>query len=195
MELAKHEINTEILLELVGRPVIDSLAVLSGNATAREVEKAARILAGAFGDRGNFAKLLARDSSEQQETEKKLLTSFQNNLNLIIEKTWVEKSDQELKEQVLYRLKLFCARLSEYRYADSYNDFMEIIRDTVYLMFGQQAKKDDFPEYAVRIDPDFGIFWQYVETLANKDRPLKEKKASEECRIMLLLGMTFLANY
>jgi hypothetical protein len=72
---------------------------------------------------------------------------------------------------------------------------MEIIRDTVYLMFGLQAKKDDFSEYAMRIDPDFGIFWQYVETLAEKDRPLKEKKACEVCRIMLLLGMVFLANY
>jgi hypothetical protein len=182
-------------MELVGRPVIDSLTVLSGAAAAGEVESAARVLAGAFGDRGNFAKLLGADSAERRENEKKLLTSFQNNLNLLIEKTWVEKSDEELKEQVLYRLKLFCARLSEYRYADSYNDFMEIIRDTVYLMFGPQAKKDEFSEYAMRIDPDFGIFWQYVEMLADKDHQLKEKKACDVCRIMLLLGMVFLANY
>jgi hypothetical protein len=195
MESAKHEINTESLMELVGKPVVESLAVLSGAIPVGEAEKAARVLADVFGDRGSFSKLLGEDSAERREKEKKLLTGFQNNLNLLIEKTWVEKTDEELKEQVLYRLKLFCARLSEYRYADSYNDFMEIIHDTVYLMFGKQAEKDDFPEYALRIDPDFGVFWQYVKTLAGKDHSLKEKKACETCRIMLLLGMVFLANY
>jgi hypothetical protein len=195
MVTAKHEIDKNTLLELVGKPVVDSLAVLSGVSAIGEVETAARVLADAFGDNGNFAKLLGADNAERRENEKKLLTSFQNNLNLLIEKTWIEKSDEELKEQVLYRLKLFCARLSEYRYADSYNDFMEIIRDTVYLMFGQQVQKAEFSEYAMRIDPDFGIFWQYVEMLADKDHQLKEKKACEVCRIMLLLGMVFLANY
>jgi hypothetical protein len=195
MESAKHEINKESLMKLVGKPVVESLAILSETLTIGEAESAARVLADAFGDRCSFAKLLGADSAERRENEKKLLTGFQNNLNLLIEKTWVEKSDEELKEQVLYRLKLFCARLSEYRYADSYNDFMEIIHDTVYLMFGQQAKKDDFSEYALRIDPEFGIFWQYVETLAGKDHSLKEKKACEICRVMLLLGMVFLANY
>jgi hypothetical protein len=195
MDTAKHEIDKKSFMELVGMPVVDALTVLSESATSSEVEASARVLAGVFGDGGCFSRLFGPDNAERRENEQKLLTSFQNNLNLLIEKTWVEKSDEELKEQVLYRLKLFCARLSEYRYADSYNDFMEIIRDTVYLMFGQQAKKTDFSEYAMRIDPEFGIFWQYVETLADKDHALKEKKECETCRIMLLLGMIFLANY
>jgi hypothetical protein len=194
MALTKHEI-TESLLELAGQSVVNALKVLSGAANYNEIENAAHVLAQVFGDKTKFAGLLGADSPRRQENEQKLLVSFQNNLNLLVGKTWVEQSDEELKQQVLYRLKLFCARLSEYRYGDSYNDFMEIIRDTVYLMFGQQARKDDFSFYALRIDPEFGVFWQYVETLTKKDRPLKDKKACKQCRIMLLLGMFFLANY
>jgi hypothetical protein len=195
MMLTNHETFKKSLLELVGPQAMKALEVLSGTGGLRDIECAAGVFAEAFGDKNKFSGLLGADSPERRKNEKKLLAGFQNNLNLLIEKTWVEKIDEELKQQVLYRLKLFCSRVSEYRYADSYNDFMEIIRDTVYLLFGPQAQKDDFPEYAIRIDPEFGLFWQYVQALSAKNLCLKEKKAYEECRLMLLLGMTFLANY
>jgi hypothetical protein len=193
MATAKHAQDSQHLREYMGRPVMDALKALSQSSGIRNMENAVCVLAASFGDKDTFRELLGQDTDARHEHEKKLLNSFQNNLNLLIEKTWVEKADEELKQQVLYRLKLFCSRISDYRYGDSYNDFMEIIHDTVYLMFGPEAKKEDFPEYAIRIDPEFGIFWQYVETLAKKN--LKAKNAAEECRLMLLLGMFFLANY
>ena len=60
----------------------------------------------------------------------------------------------------------------------------------VYLMFGSQAKSKDFAEYALRIDPEFGIFWWYVSSI-----PKDAEWESEKNRVVILLGMYFLANY
>jgi hypothetical protein len=57
-------------------------------------------------------------------------------------------------------------------------------------MFGSQTKNDDFTEYAFRIDPEFGVFWWYIQSL-----PHESDWPEEKCRIAVLLGMYFLANY
>ena len=69
-------------------------------------------------------------------------------------------------------------------------DFISILSDVVYLMFGTQAKTPDFAEYALRIDPDFGIFWWYVQSL-----PKNNVWGNEKTRVVIMLGMFFLANY
>ena len=57
-------------------------------------------------------------------------------------------------------------------------------------MFGTQAKTKDFDEYALRIDPEFGIFWWYLQAL-----PKNAQWEGNKYRITTLLGMYFLANY
>mgnify|MGYP003299884272 CR=1 FL=1 len=81
-------------------------------------------------------------------------------------------------------------KLSAGDYASCYKDFISVLVDVVYLMFGSQAKKEDFAEYALRIDPEFGIFWWYLHSL-----PKERAWGNEKCRIVILLGMYFLANY
>ena len=68
--------------------------------------------------------------------------------------------------------------------------FLEIVNTTVYLMFGSQTKAKDFNDYALRIDPEFGLFWWYIKSLPSDAAWSPEKK-----RIAILLGMYFLANY
>ena len=68
--------------------------------------------------------------------------------------------------------------------------FLDIIDKSVYLMFGQQTKSDDFGEYSLRIDPEFGIFWWFIQCL-----PKQPEWSNEKCRNAVLLGMYFLANY
>lgn len=127
-------------------------------------------------------------SALSEEDKSKLITSFKNNLKLLIQKTWVEKSDVELKEEILFKLdELFNNPID---WKDSYIKFLEIISNAVYLMFGQQTKSEDFAEYSLRIDPEFGIFWWYIKTL-----PLTAEWPKEKCRNAVLLGMYFLANY
>ncbi len=120
----------------------------------------------------------------------KLIESFRKNLQLLIQKTWVEKSDIELKEKVLFELNQFHNVLMAHDWEKSYNLFLPLLDNVVYLMFGTQTKQEDFPEYAMRIDPDFGTFWLYIQTLNPDSTPSKDK-----CRISVLLALYFLANY
>ena len=115
------------------------------------------------------------------------MQSFKNNLKLLIEKTWVEKSDIALKEQILFQLEKFC---NESDWTKNFSEFLTILNEAVYLMFGQQTKSGDFGEYSLRIDPGFGIFWWYVKSL-----PATAEWPVEKCRNAVLLGMYFLANY
>ena len=55
-------------------------------------------------DAGQAFKEIADKNSD---AESKLVSSFNNNLVLLIQKTWVEKSDEELKAQILYQLEEF----------------------------------------------------------------------------------------
>ena len=147
---------------------------------------AATNIAGSLGDSDGFAKI----ADSKTDAEQKLISSFHNNLVLLIQKTWVEKSDEELKAQVLYHLEEFCKQLNARSYTASYAPFFSIVDDVVYLMFGTQAKSKDFDEYALRIDPEFGIFWWYMQSL-----PREARWSESKSRLAILLGMYFLANY
>ena len=182
--------NTEILSQIVDKKVIDAMGSFVSNIEDNDVSSAALVIAGVFGDERGFSRLINDDASEKEHAEKKLLSSFHNNLQLLVQKTWVEKSDEALKEQVLERLNHCCENVKAIDYVRSYESFNTVLHDVVYLMFGSQAKKDDFSEYALRIDPGFGVFWWYLQNL-----PQTCTWESEKIRLALLLGMFFLANY
>ena len=131
-----------------------------------------------------FAEILAGND------DSKLISSFKKNLTLLIQKTWVEKDDETVKEQVLYNLEQFCAYIEAGKYADEYSRFGHILSDVVYLMFGPTSKEPIFEEYSLRIDPEFGVFWWYIQNL-----PEKANFSDQKSRALLLLGMYFLANY
>lgn len=139
------------------------------------------LIAQMFGFAGRF-------SASTDDEHTKLIQSFKNNLKLLIQKTWVEKSDVALKEEILFKLDNLFNNPVDWK--DSYAKFLEILESAVYLMFGQQAKSDDFGEYSLRIDPEFGIFWWYIKSL-----PLSAEWTEDKCRNAVLLGMYFLANY
>ena len=135
----------------------------------------------------SIAAMFGYSGSFESEDEHKLVQSFKNNLKLLIEKTWVEKSDIALKEQILFQLEKFC---NESDWTKNFSEFLTILNEAVYLMFGQQTKSGEFGEYSLRIDPGFGIFWWYVKSL-----PATAEWPVEKCRNAVLLGMYFLANY
>lgn len=172
MDLAKVR---SLIEEFVDTKTVNAVESFSqGNDNSAETINS---IAAMFGYSGSF----------ESEDENKLIQSFKNNLKLLIEKTWVEKSDIELKEQILFQLEKFC---SESDWTKNFSEFLTILNEAVYLMFGQQTKSDDFGEYSLRIDPGFGIFWWYVKSL-----PSTAEWPVEKCRNAVLLGMYFLANY
>lgn len=127
-------------------------------------------------------------SNKTDEETKKLVVSFKNNLTLLIQKTWVEKSDIALKDQLLFKLDKFLKDCEEWK--KEFKLFLEIINQAVYLMFGQKTDDPDFAEYTIRIDPEFGIFWWYISSL-----PTDNDWSEDKCRLSMMLGMYFLANY
>lgn len=182
--------NKEILSQLIDRNVIDAMMSFLNDTKLSTVSSAAIIIAGVLGDEKEFSKLIDTNTSVQKDAEKKLISSFHNNLQLLVQKTWVEKSDEALKEQILEHLDECCKNPQSISYDKSYESFITVLHDVVYLMFGPQTKKDDFSEYALRIDPAFGIFWWYLQNL-----PQKCEWEPKKIRLALLLGMFFLANY
>ena len=65
-----------------------------------------------------------------------------------------------------------------------------VLHDVMLLLFGQQIDDDNFLEYAVRIDPDFGLFWYYLECLT-----AHPQLSAEKAQLAIFLGIYFLANF
>lgn len=168
----------KILLEFIEQKNIDALSLFVRN--SEDFSAPADAIAKVFGAKDNFSKMTDNEIL-------KLVSSFKNNLTLLIQKTWVEKSDIALKEKLLYQLKIF---LQNNNWKEDYPLFLQMINQAVFLMFGQDPENPDFSEYALRIDPEFGIFWWYISNL-----PLENDWSESKCRIAMLIGMFFLANY
>jgi len=184
--MQKNMADNNIIAEFADLEVLNAMVALLESEDKEKLVEAALTIANQFGADKSFADVLKSDA---EEPSAKLISSFHNNLNLLVQKTWVEKADEALKEQVLFRLDNLCNALEEKKEA-SYEDFVVLLKDVVYLMFGSQAKTADFAEYALRIDPGFGIFWWYLTSI-----PETSPESAEKKRIFFALGMVFLANY
>ena len=124
-----------------------------------------------------------------------LLRSFQNNLALLIQKTWVEKADEIRKENLLDELPDFMTEIEEENYPKALEEFGAILEELAWLFFGAQSQKDDFTEYTFRIDIQIGLFWWYGNQLCSKQA--KGWITGTDKRILkaiLLLGICYLTN-
>ncbi len=179
--------NGDLIEQFVDKDTLQALDSLLSTADEAAANEAGIKLSASFEGGSEAFRQIAQNEGAGEE---KLVTSFHNNLVLLIEKTWVEKSDVALKAQVLYRLEEFTKFMNGRGYAQAYPFFFNIVDDVVYLMFGAQTKSKSFDEYAMRIDPDFGLFWWYVESLPRESDWCDGKK-----RLAILLGMYYLANF
>ncbi len=177
--------NDSRIEDFVDGVTLNAMADILSVSDEKRLEAAACSVVNAFG-LGDFSSI----ANPAGDGENKLIASFNNNLMLLIQKTWVEKSDVDLKAQVLYHLEQFIQSMKEKDYDASYPLFFSIVDDVVYLMFGAQTKTKEFDDYALRIDPEFGIFWWYIKNL-----PRNVGWSQEKMRLATLIGMYFLANY
>jgi hypothetical protein len=129
--------------------------------------------------------------TEAGKTIHQLLRHFQNNLDLLIQKTWVEKADEIRKEKLLDRLPGLIAGIDAEDYPKALKDFGGILEELAYLFFGAQSHKDDFTEYTFRIDSQMGLFWWYGGQIGRLDKAL-----DGGClRAVLLIGICYLTNF
>ena len=123
------------------------------------------------------------------------LDHFQNNLDLLIQKTWVEKSDEERKEKLLDEIPPLIAFIEKGDYSQALEAFGAILEELAYLFFGVQSQKDDFAEYALRIDAQMGLFWWYGGQINGARGTAWIKNADKNVlRALLLLGICYLTN-
>jgi hypothetical protein len=139
-----------------------------------------------LGISADYKRILDTKSGTQQ-----FFGHFQNNLDLLIRKTWVEKADEIRKEKLLDRLPGFIAGIEAGDYPKALKDFGTILEELAYLLFGAQSHKDDFTEYTFRIDTQMGLFWWYGGQIGCLDQ-----SSDNAClRAVLLIGVCYLTNF
>ena len=130
---------------------------------------------------------------ENAEDLENFLLSFRNNLDLLIQKTWVEKADEDRKEKLLNRVPGFIDCIKEGDYAKALGEFRAILEELAWLLFGSQSHKEDFFDYAFRIDHQLGLFWWYGGQLGHFLS--LEQADGNTLKAILLLGLCYLTEF
>jgi hypothetical protein len=118
------------------------------------------------------------------------LVRFQENFDLLIAKSWVEKADADRKDRLQWAIPDFVKQIEKGAYTEALVNFSGIVPELAYLLFGDQSQKDDFLDYTFRIDSAMGLFFWYGLHL---DVFFKQKE--EVARDVLLLGMCYLTDF
>jgi hypothetical protein len=156
---------------------------------------AARTFAEILGIGADYKRLLSVNKTGEEMY--RFLAHFQNNLELLIQKTWIEKADEDRKVKLETRLPPLIREIGEGNFQRALHDFGTILEELAYLFFGAQSTREDFIEYALRIDIQMGLFWWYggrLECLTSKDRE-ETAAGSESLWAVLLLGICYLTNF
>ena len=124
------------------------------------------------------------------------LEHFQKNLNLLIKKTWVEKSDENRKYTLQDEVPSFMDTLENGDFGKSIEEFSVILNELAYLLFGQQCEKEDFTEYTFRIDAQMGLFWWYGGQINwGKEASWITNVDKNILYALLLIGICYLTNF
>jgi len=126
----------------------------------------------------------------------KFFNHFQNNLDLLIQKTWVEKLDEVRKEKLQDKVAPFILLLENGDYPQALEEFGSILEELAYLLFSTQSQKDDFAQYVLRIDTQMGLFWWYGGQI-NGARGASWVQSADKNVIyaLLLIGICYLTNF
>jgi hypothetical protein len=120
----------------------------------------------------------------------------------------VDKSDEARKDKLQDRLPGFIADIERENYRKALKEFSGILEELSHLLFGAQSYRDDFAEYAFRIDTQMGLFWWYGAQIGrfkpagdgNKEKGAAPQSGSNDpCKdglwAVLLLGICYLTNF
>ena len=186
--------DTDIQLpEQIHKAAVEYLPAFLSAEDAEALAAQAQRIARAFDAEGSFEQVFTGAEPVTRDAQIHLIRSFEKNVRLLVDKMWVEKTDEYVKEDVLYRLGCFCESMQEKNpvdYVGLLPECIAVLHDVVLLLFGRQIDSGEFLEYAIRIDPDFGLFWYYLECLT-----AQPKLSAEKARLAIFIGIYFLANF
>jgi len=152
----------------------------------------------------DFAKALGTGAEYQRlfnlkkddEKVRVFLGHFQNNLDLLIQKTWVEKADEARKDKLQDEIPPLMALIEQGDFLQAIEKFGKVLDELAYLFFGTQSTKEDFTEYTFRLDPEIGLFWWYGSQLVGLKGTGKENALNDESLwALLLIGLCYLTNF
>jgi hypothetical protein len=168
------------------QPAAESLFPSTGSSSVPNMDAAAAFTA-LLGIKDDYQKIL--NASEAKKAN--FLQSFSDNINLLIQKTWVEKADEYRKERLQQRIPGLVELIEKASYSEALSEFGAILDELANLLFGAQSHKDDFTEYTMRIDPQIGLFWWYGAHLEG----LSKLNNSANLYPVLLIGLCYLTNF
>ena len=165
------------------------------NAVKGPGSKAALEFANALGIGTDYRRFLEINKESEKEMDE-LLENFRNNLDLLIQKTWVEKTDEVRKDKLQDDVPGFVTGIKQGTYQKALEEFGIILEELAYLFFGAQSTRDDFTEYTFRIDNQMGLFWWYGSQIGNLKEMYKKSEINDESLwAVLLLGICYLTNF
>ena len=172
------------------RKAAEALFPSGGHSPARDTGAMAGF-AEELGIGADYRRLLGkgRDAAEMR----KFMGHFQNNIDLLIQKTWVEKNDALRKEKLQDKLPPFMELIARGDFSRAIEEFGAILNELAYLLFGVQSADDDFTEYTFRIDIEMGLFWWYGSRLVGARTDADEN--GEFLWALLLIGICYLTNF
>jgi hypothetical protein len=138
-----------------------------------------------------FKRLMRTGDNENTVEFRRYLAHFQNNLALLISKTWVEKSDDARKDGLQRRLPVLISFIETGDYESALMEFGVILDELAFLFFGSQSQKEDFTEYTLRIDTQMGLFWWYGNQIRNRNLKID----NNILRALLLIGICYLTSF
>jgi len=168
-------------------------SMVSASSASRRAEHAVSF-ADILGNPGEFRQYVQGGSGERLARIDRLIRIFHENCELLVHKTWVEKSDEKRKEKLLDELSSFEREFRDGAVVPAFRRFIALSRSIAHLLFGAQSRADDFLLYCFRIDPKLGLFFWFVGELEAQSR--EESGYSEDLlTVETLVGMYVLASF
>jgi hypothetical protein len=150
-------------------------------------------LADSMGNPGEFQRYVTATTAERLAHMDCLLNAFRENVELLVHKTWVEKTEEKPKERLLEDLLAFERDYRDGAVAPSFRRFVALARSIASLLFGAQSRAVDFLPYCFRIDPKLGLFFWFVGEIEKQARD--ESSPDEVMKIECLIGVYVLSSF
>jgi hypothetical protein len=170
MSFPESAIDDRLVSDLE-KEAFEVLPLLVGSDDAQRNRHAIR-LADIIGNPGEFQQIVVGAPAERLARIDRLLRVFRDNVELLIHKTWVEKSEEKPKERLLDDLSAFERDFRDGAVGPAFRRFVALAHSIAGLLFGHQSRDDDFLVYCFRIDPKFGLFFWFVGEMERQSREL-----------------------
>ncbi|MBL8965943.1 MAG: hypothetical protein JNG85_02975 [Spirochaetaceae bacterium] len=179
------------------RMAFDAFPRLVGAGSAQARAEAAVAFADILGCPGEFRQYALGPQAERLVRIERLLRIFRENVELLVHKTWVEKTDEKRKEKHLEELLAFERDFRDGQVMPAFRRFVSLARSLAQLLFGAQSRADDFLLYCFRIEPKLGLFFWYVGELEVQAREAETAAppADELLTMETLIGIYVLSSF